>query len=184
VAHASATAQSYGERILGRLDLILEAVREPEFAEYHPRYSYSLTANVAQDLPQIPTTEQWELEYVSCTGGATVTINEGSDLFRYAKQFTNADAHTSIGLVFGGGTAPNITSTGNATPVGVVLQFKRMHQRAPHYSTAPGLIEARDTFNAPNLDPVGRQDDLTRHTSPHTGTSHRPLHKLGHGNAQ
>jgi hypothetical protein len=160
---AGQRAEAYAERILARLDMLVEATQAPEFAEYHPRQAFTLTAGTAQDLRQIPAGEMWELEYVSCAGAATITVNEGGDLFVYAKQFTVADAQFGIGLMFGGGAAPTIISAGNATPIPVVLQFKRRHILPARLSNAAGLMHGSDRQTPVNGDPHGGTDIMGRH---------------------
>lgn len=162
VKRAGSIACMYGERVIARLDLILEAVQNEEFIEYHPRQWFTLVPGTSQDMQQIPTAEMWELESVTCDGaGATVRISEGADAApRYACTFTTTDTKVALGLIFGGGTAPTITTTGaNAL---VCVQFKRRKVRPARKSHAAGLIEAGDVWNG---QPLGERDADHRHES-------------------
>lgn len=163
VKNAGVTAAGYGDRILSRLDMILEALQSEEFIEYHPRQSFTLAMGVPQDMQQIPAGEMWELEFLSCNGPATITINEGADLFRFAKTFAAADASIGLQLIFGGGTAPTILSSAN---VGVTMQFKRRRCRPAKHTNAPGQIISPDVFNGSTN---GTESFTERHSSPLVG---------------
>jgi hypothetical protein len=163
VRTAGITARAYGERICAQLDLILQELQTEEFAEFHPRQSFTLTAGTSQDMVQIPTGEMWELETLTCDGtGATVRISEGADTApRYASTFAAPDTKPGLGLIFGGGTAPIIQTSGANAVVSV--QFRRLRQQPATASRAPGLIEAPDVWNG---QPYGERDADGRHATP------------------
>lgn len=163
VRTAGVAARAYGERICAQLDLILEELQTEEFVEYHPRQFYPLVVGTPQEMQQIPTGEMWELESVACDGtGATIRISEGADITpRYVCTFTASDTKPGLGLIFGGGTVPVVSTTGaNAS---VSMQFRRRRQRPARTSRAPGLIEAPDVWNG---QPYGERDADGRHATP------------------
>src|SRR4051794_9643189 len=47
-------ARTYMDRIIARLDGILDGVQSEEFIELHPRQTFTLTAGTALDMLQVP----------------------------------------------------------------------------------------------------------------------------------
>lgn len=160
IRNAAQVACAYGDRIVTRLDLIYGALQSEEFLEYHPRYSFTLVTNIPQEITQVPVGEMWELEFVSATGAAVVTINEGADLFRFAKSFAAADAVVGVNLIFGSGTVPTIVSSANTT---VTTQWKRRRANPSRPSNSAGMIESPDVFRG---QPFGERGNDGRHATP------------------
>lgn len=174
---AANVACAYGDRIVTRLDLIQEALQSEEFIEYHPRFTFVLVAGVPQDMPQVPTNEQWELEFVTGYAPALtpiITMRDGS-IF-YADTFTGAVVKHGVNVVLQAGTAPSIMAeVANAT---VTVQFKKRRQPPSQKSQATGLVQSPDVFNG---QPMGERSGDGRHSNG-AGTGRNSIgYRLGDG---
>lgn len=147
---AGETARAYADRIINRLDTIIETLRSEEYTEVRRRHNLTLTADVDTFVVQVPANEAWELEVLGILDTASVTINESGN-FRFAKQFGTADT-LNPRLVFHGGNDIRIVATGNTVPVEVYLQFKARRLKSQHLAKFAGEIVNHPVVNDPRQD--------------------------------
>lgn len=149
------TAEAYANRIIQRLDDIVEALESEEYTEERRDYRLSLTADVEQDVVQVPVGQSWELEQLSALGTAAVTVNEAGR-FKYVTQFNSADTQNP-GTIFRGGEAITIVASGNVTPLSVYIQFKVQRRKAAKPTRSAGdIVQPTDQRNFDEVDNMGR----------------------------
>jgi len=132
---AARRACNYADRIVERLDVLIEAVQEEEFEENRRRFRNNVTAaslTVNNVLATVPAGTEWELENISIAGsngqvGGFYLIVDGLEIASFnANWFSNTGVN---GLVVEAGSEIAIRATSTAAEIRYYIQFKERRRK-------------------------------------------------------
>jgi hypothetical protein len=139
------TIQAYAERVIARLDDIVDAVQSDETLNVRRVYTPALSAaaGLSQEIAQVPTDQDWHLETVTIDtdAGTTIRISPGSGSVANWGVTVSAAGVTSAGgngAIFPGGSPIVITSSAGVSRV--YLQFRYERRKAKRRATHAGVI--------------------------------------------
>lgn len=160
VLSAAQTAEAMGERIIARLDLIVDAVHNDEFHEARLAPMLTFLAAGTQFVGTLHTDESWEIESVWGNDASDVSVTLDGQT-RWTKTFAGRETAGGAGVVLTGPGEVAITTTADIT---VGLQVKVKRPSAAKRTRAAGQRE-------PGIEPTNTLEGY-RHAAP--GLTSRP----------
>lgn len=158
---ATLTVSAYAERVICRLEDIIDAIQSDETLNVRRTFPVVLSAGAGliQEVTQVGTDQDWTLETITVdTDSATsIRIRDGrGGIVKWGKTFAGATVDTNGGntLMFAGGSSIVVESTGGITQV--YLQFRYERRQAPNQANRAGRSEQNPTA-------INSLEDTMRH---------------------
>jgi hypothetical protein len=170
IERAGHTATAYAERIIERLDTLIEYNAPDDFTEFH-RWEVAVLTGVftLQDVRMVPMGQTWELQAVSFMNanglGGRTTVENNGNIIAIADSASAGAAAVGVGFIIPAGS--NIQVQGAAVGTRVHMQFKVKRPAAPRANArGAGRVEASGQGSVDAIDPRTSAQREGRHSAP------------------